>query len=72
MAIVGGILVLRAVAVDCTSEFELDEDNPSELLIFVERLGAVQNGDGVWELLTVELFANEEELQFETIVADDG
>jgi hypothetical protein len=46
--------------VDCTNEFEFDEDNPSELLILVERLGTVQND--VWELLTVELFDNEVEL----------
>ncbi len=51
--------------VDCTSEFEFDEDNPSELLILVERLGTVQNDADdvcVWELLTVELFDNGFEL----------
>ena len=42
----------------------LTKDNPSELFIFDERLGTVQNADDdcVWELLTVELFDNEVEL----------
>lgn len=71
MVVIECILVFRVA--DCTSVFELDEDNPSDWLFFDERLETVQNVDDEgWELLTVELFDKEFELELITMVDNVG
>ena len=67
MVVIECILVFRVA--DCTSVFEMDEDNPSGWLFFDVRLETIQNvDDGGWELLTVELFDKEFELELITTV----